>query len=333
MPGGIAFWLLFAVVTALFVSPATAQRPAVESRLAAASLLLDGAVAGSRLVVVGERGHILISDDGGATWAQARVPVQVMLTAVRMLDAQNGWAVGHDAAILRTRDGGETWRLVHYAPQAQLPLLDVWFRDADHGFAVGAFGAFLASADGGDTWACRNGCWDEDDRTGDPPLLHAQDSDFEDDFHLNTIVPAGAGRLFLAGEAGVLYRSDDGGRTWLSLPSPYGGSWFGALALGADTVLVAGLRGRLFRSEDAGENWSQVETGTTATLTDLIQVTPDRILITGLAGALLVSSDNGLSASYHPLPARQGVATALVTDGGGVVLVGEFGVEFLSEIE
>ena len=326
-------WLTCAVVAALFASPAAAQRTALESRLAAASLLLDGAAAGSRLVVVGERGHILFSDDNGATWEQARVPVQVMLTAVRMLDAQTGWAVGHDAAILRTRDGGETWELVHYTPQAQLPLLDVWFRDADNGFAVGAFGAFLASADGGDTWTCRNGCWVEGDRTGGAPLLHAPDSDFEDDFHLNTIVPAGPGRLFLAGEAGVLYRSDDDGQTWLALSSPYSGSWFGALALDTDTVLVAGLRGRLFRSEDAGENWAQIETATTATLTDLIRVTPDLILITGLAGALLVSHDNGLSASYRPLPSRQGVATALAMDGGGVVLVGEFGVEVLSEIE
>ena len=65
------------------------------------------------------------------------------------------------------------------------------------------------------------------------------------------------------------------------LPSPYGGSWFGALALDANTVLVAGLRGRLFRSEDAGENWTQIETGTTATLTDLVQVKPDLMLITG----------------------------------------------------
>ena len=303
------------------------------SRLAAASLLLDGAAAGSRLVVVGERGHILFSDDEGATWEQAKVPVQVMLTAVRMLDAQTGWTVGHDAAILRTRDGGETWQLVHHAPRAQLPLLDVWFRDADNGFAVGAFGAFLASTNGGDTWTCRNGCWDDDDRAGGAPLLHAPDSDFEDDFHLNAIVPAGPGRLFLAGEAGVLYRSDDDGQTWLALSSPYSGSWFGALALDTDTVLVAGLRGRLFRSEDAGESWAQIETATTATLTDLIRVTPDLILITGLAGALLVSHDNGLSASYRPLPSRQGVATALAMDGGGVVLVGEFGVEVLSEIE
>ena len=309
-----------------------AQRAAVESRLAAHSLLLDGAAAGSRMVVVGERGLILFSDDNGASWAQAQVPVQVMLTAVRMLDAQTGWAVGHDAVILRTRDGGETWQLVHYAPQAQLPLLDVWFRDANIGFAVGAFGIFMASADGGDTWTCLNGCWESDDRTDGPPLLHPPDSDFEDDFHLNTIVPAGSGRLFMAGEAGVLYRSDDDGQTWLALSSPYGGSWFGALALDADTVLVAGLRGRLFLSEDAGANWTQIKTGTTATLTDLIQVAPDQILITGLAGALLVSPDNGRSASYRPLPSRQGVATALVADGG-VVLIGEFGVQFHSEIE
>jgi photosystem II stability/assembly factor-like uncharacterized protein len=325
--------LVLTVCTALLVPPAAAQRAAVESRLAATSLLLDGTAAGSRLVVVGERGHILFSDDRGATWTQAQVPVQVMLTAVRMHDAQTGWAVGHDAVILRTRDGGETWQLVHYAPQAQLPLLDVWFRDADNGLAVGAFGTFLASADGGDTWTCRNGCWEESDGERDAPLLHAADNDFEDDFHLNAIAPADTSRLYLAGEAGVLYRSDDGGETWHALPSPYSGSWFGALALDATTVLVAGLRGRLFRSEDAGESWTQIETGTTATLTDFVQVNPNLILITGLAGALLTSHDSGLSVSYRPLPSRQGVSTALTTDGGSVVLVGESGVELLSGIE
>ena len=330
--GRLGLWLVLTVCVALLI-PAAAQRPAVASRLAETSLLLDGAAAGSRLVVVGERGHILFSNDDGATWTQARVPVQVMLTAVRMHDAQTGWAVGHDAVILRTRDGGETWQLVHYAPQTQLPLLDVWFRDGDSGFAVGAFGIFLATADGGDTWTCRNGCWEETDGQSGPPLLHAPDSDFEDDFHLNAIAPAGSGRLFLAGEAGALYRSDDDGKTWRALPSPYRGSWFGALAVDANTVLVAGLRGRLFRSEDAGESWTKIETGTTATLTDLVQASPDLMLVTGLAGAFLTSRDNGLSVSYRPLPSRQGISTALATANGSIVLVGESGVEHLSGIE
>ena len=175
--------------------------PAVEAPLAIESLLLDGAAAGPRLVVVGERGHVLVSTDNGASWKQARVPTRALLTAVHMHDERIGFAVGHDAVILRTGDGGESWRLVHYAPEEERPLLDVWFRDERTGFAVGAYGYFLTTGDGGDTWTSR--------------------AVSEDDFHLNALAPAGPGRLFLAAEAGVAYRSDDGGATWRTLSPPY----------------------------------------------------------------------------------------------------------------
>ena len=75
------------------------------------SLLLDIAAAGDRLVVVGERGHILYSDDRGASWVQARVPTSVMLTRVFFLSDSLGWAVGHDGNILVSRDGGVNWEL------------------------------------------------------------------------------------------------------------------------------------------------------------------------------------------------------------------------------
>ena len=45
-----------------------ANKPAEIEPLAAGSLLLDLAAAGSRLVAVGERGHVLLSDDQGVTW-------------------------------------------------------------------------------------------------------------------------------------------------------------------------------------------------------------------------------------------------------------------------
>ena len=44
-----------------------------------------------------------------------------------------------------------------------------------------------------------------------------------DDFHLNQLAAAADGTLYIAAEAGHLYRSDDGGVTWLALPSPYAG--------------------------------------------------------------------------------------------------------------
>ena len=292
---------------------------AVKAPLAIESLLLDGAVAGSRLVVVGERGHILVSTDDGASWTQAVVPTRALLTAVHMHDERTGWAVGHDAVILRTGDGGETWTLVHQAPEEELPLLDVWFHDEHAGFAVGAYGYFLATEDGGETWAPR--------------------AISEDDFHLNALVPVAdrtAGspesrpppsqRLYIAAEAGVAYRSDDGGKTWRELPSPYAGSWFGGLALDGNEVLLTGLRGHLFRSEDGGETWTEVATGTQATLTGAVRLPSGSIVITGLEGSVLTSGDGGRSVLARSLPSRQGISAALPLADGGVLLIGEFGV-------
>ena len=121
--------IAIAVVAGLLVPFDAGAETGVAPPLPARLLLLDGAVAGSRLIVVGERGYILFSFDDGASWGQAEVPVKVMLTGIHMHDALTGWAVGHDAVILRTVDGGETWSMVHEAPEEELPLLDVWFRD------------------------------------------------------------------------------------------------------------------------------------------------------------------------------------------------------------
>ena len=283
------------------------------------------------MIVVGERGHILRSDDAGRSWIQARTPTRALLTAVHMHDARLGWAAGHDAVVLRTEDGGETWTLAHHDPDLGAPLLDLWFRDDRRGFAVGGFGAFLATDDGGDSWTCRNGCAD-----GEGPALlrgaagNPADDGFGDDFHLNRIAPAPADnsgatrRLWLAGEAGALYRSDDGGKSWRALASPYAGSWFGALALDAETVLAAGLRGRLFRSADGGESWTRVATGVDAALTDIAVAADGRVFVAGLSGTLLVSRDGGRSVSLRPLPSRQGAA-AVLPHAGGVLSIGEFG--------
>jgi len=285
----------------------------VEAPLAVKSLLVDTAAAGPRVVVVGQRGHILLSDDGGSSWKQARVPTRALLTAVHMHDDKTGWAVGHDAVILRTDDGGDNWRLVHRAPEEERPLLDVWFRDKGTGFAVGAYGYFLTTRDGGKTWASR--------------------AISKDDFHLNEIVPAGPERLFMAAEAGVVYRSDDGGNTWRELPSPYTGSWYGALVLEGDRILLHGLRGHLFRSENGGESWTRVATGTTATLTNAVRLPDGRVLITGLEGILLASRDGGGSVSATRLPSREGITSALPLADGGVLLTGEFGVRRLPRPE
>ncbi|HVO47009.1 MAG TPA: YCF48-related protein [Steroidobacteraceae bacterium] len=299
--------------------------------LAPRSLLLAIARAGSRLVVVGERGHVLLSDDNGRSWTQAKsVPTRALLTGVCFFGPRQGVAVGHDEVILVTADAGQTWSLAYSAPQAQQPLLDVTCSPDGHSIAVGAYGTWFASGDGGASWQQHE--------------LSAPGPE-GGDFHLNRIAAASATRLYVAGEGGHLYRSDDRGETWQPLKSPYDGSFFGVKPLSADIVLAYGLRGNLFRSEDGGTSWRKLETATHALLDDAVlapdgagraatgQATPGTPgtlrAVVGLSGVVLVSRDNGQSFELHQQEDRKGLAAALAIDTDTLVAVGEGGVRLI----
>jgi photosystem II stability/assembly factor-like uncharacterized protein len=279
---------------------------AVRAPLAPSSLLLDAAARDGLVVAVGERGHILISTDSGQSWRQADVETRALLTGVFMQDARLGWAVGHDEVIVRTRDGGLTWERVHYAPEHERPLLDVWFADARTGLAVGAYGGLLATTDGGETWM--------------PRTVHG-----EDDFHLNQIAAAD-GALFLAAEAGHLYRSDDKGATWQPLPSPYDGSFFGLLPRPDGSLLAFGLRGHLYRSQDRGRSWTPIETGTEETLTFALDLGAGRFVVAGMGGTLLWGEAAGTAVHRQELPDRKAIVALAQGGPGTLLLFGEGGV-------
>jgi photosystem II stability/assembly factor-like uncharacterized protein len=275
-------------------------------------LLLDVATAGPRLVAVGERGRILLSSDAGKSWTFAAAPGQATLTAVFFQDDRHGWAVGHDAVILRTEDGGMTWALVHQAPEERKPLLDVWFGNPRHGFAVGAYGLALETQDGGRHWQRRT-------------LL-------PEDMHLNAIAGGPGGRIYVAGEAGTLLRSDDAGSTWRKLPSPYPGSFFGVLRMPDGNPLIFGLRGKAFRSPDGGKRWLPIATQGETTLQGGSVLADGSIILVGNDAKVLTSHDGGrrFTARQHGL--RQAF-TAVTESGDTLVLVGERGVETLPRVE
>jgi photosystem II stability/assembly factor-like uncharacterized protein len=315
-------------------------RAAEPARLAAKGLLIALAGAGERLVAVGDRGIIVLSDDRGASWAQADyVPSQALLTGVCFLDAQHGVAVGHDEVILTTGDGGRTWKRTHYAPQAQRPLLDVWCGTGGEAIAVGAYSAYLVSTDGGASWRAvkfapgtpaaapsrANGA-----RTPAPAASGADAAEGAGGgYHLNRIVGAGAGRLYIAGEAGHLYASDDRGASWRALASPYEGSFFGVLPLPGEAVLAFGLRGHLYRSGDGGASWQPIETGTVAMLTGAAPFDTGAVAIVGLSGVVLVSRDGGHSFALLQRADRAGLSAVVAAGDDRLAVVGEDGAKLI----
>nr|WP_203792482.1 YCF48-related protein [Pseudomonas alcaligenes] len=287
----------------------------IESPKAVTSLLLDIAHAGKRLVAVGDRGHILFSEDAGRNWVQARVPSRQLLTAVYFVDDKHGWAVGHDAQILASDDGGANWELQHEDLEREAPLLDIWFRDTSTGYAVGAYGALLETSDGGKTWN------DVSDRL-----------DNEDGYHLNGITAVKDAGLFVVGEAGSMFRSADWGQTWEKVQGPYEGTLFGALGTASANTLVAyGLRGNLFRSTDFGKSWQQIkllsESGPLEFgLANGSLLKDGTLVIVGHGGSVLTSKDAGRAFTVVNRADRASLAGATDDAAGNLVLVGQGGV-------
>lgn len=313
------------VVALMFGGPsfssqaATAAPPSQAPERLVRNLMVDAVRAGNRLVVVGNRGHILYSDDQGQHWQLAAAPAGPLLTAVYFVDKTHGWAVGHDARILATHDGGRTWALQFSDLKREAPLLGVWFENRQRGFAVGAYGTLLSTVDGGEHWQ------DVSARIDNP-----------DNYHYNGIAWVDGAGLFVVGEAGSVFRSDDLGLTWQAMPSPYTGSLFGVIGTGhSQTLLAFGLRGSVFRSSDAGNTWQRPDVEgdrgpLTATLFGATALADGTLLIVGSAGTVLRSQDDGRHFSVVSRPDRLGLAAVIGRDNASLVLVGQGGVHLAS---
>ena len=296
-------------VAALLVagSPVAAADPATE--VATRALLLDAQRVGPLLVAVGLGGHILRSADNGASWELTPTPTRAVLTGVCFPDPQHGWAVGHDAVILHTEDGGRTWTKQYQGTDLQVSFLDVHFLDAQTGYVVGAYGQFLATADGGRTWTPRT-------------IL-------TDDYFLNRISAAADGTLYLAGEHGTLLRSSDHGETWQPIRTTYDGSFYGILPLGGARVLAHGLRGSLFLSEDRGDTWQAVPQDQRVLFATAVRLRSGVIVVAGQARSFAVSRDDGRTFAPWSPGLTTGVAELVEAPDGTLLAFGEAGVSRL----
>jgi photosystem II stability/assembly factor-like uncharacterized protein len=317
--------------------------PAQISSLASKSLLQAIAKAGNRLIAVGQRGHVVVSSDGGATWQQSPVPVSSDLTSVFFVDEKQGWAVGHDGVILHTSDGGQGWDLQmnglkaadllvaamerkvaaepaseeakklleeakRYKEQgADKPFLDVWFADAQNGYVVGAYNLIFRTADGGKTWES----WF--DRTENPKF-----------FNLYAIRPA-AGGLFIAGESGLVLKLEAASQHFRAVATPYNGSYFGVADAGGAVVLF-GLRGNVYASTDGGATWTKADAGLSAAVVAASRTASGALLLADAGGRVASTIDGGRTFARVTLRQSMPVTGLAGLGEGRIALVGPRGV-------
>ena len=350
--------LALALALSALASIACAEGGAVGSVLSSSAMqiatpahavLIDLARAGDRLIAVGERGVIVLSDDNGQSWRQVQVPVSVSLVAVQFIDDEHGWAVGHGGTVLATADGGERWSLQLTGIQAaeielkaaqdikanavdadaadmrisnaerlvadgpDKPFLALHFLDANHGLVAGSYGMVFSTQDGGATWQSLIGSIEN------PSLVHIYAIARKD--HL----------WFLAGEQGYVARSTDDGKSFTHLPSPYNGSFFTANVRGDGALLIAGLKGHAYLSSDDGASFNQLKVSRPSSISSSARLPDGSVLLANQTGDLFSSSaSNGLALNPVGNPLGIPVSSIVEAVDGSLITSGFAGLSRFS---
>ena len=281
--------------------------------LAVKSRFLAITLAGERLVAVGERGHVLLSDDQGAQWRQAAaVPTRATLTAVQAVDARALWAVGHGGSILRSTDAAEHWQRVKTDAEVGDVLLSIRVDADGRGLAVGSFGVALRTRDGGASWQRER-------------LVPGEVGER----HLNRLFVAGGSTWLIAAEGGHVMRSDDSGERWQAVKTPYAGSLWSGLALADGALLACGMRGNVVRSSDGGRTWTHHAVAGAGSFTGAAQRADGLLALVGVDGTLVTSRDGGATLKPWVQEDRTTLTGAVFLASGALAVSSVAGVRIL----
>jgi len=277
---------------------------------------MDVARAGDRVVAVGEMGVIAISDDNGKSWQQVIAPTSVTLTAVYFPTAEQGWAVGHDGIVLHTADGGKSW-------EKQL--------DGNLANELGVIAAKEQLSEARKKLAAAS-----DEERAD---LEYYLEDIE--FMLKDVefsAAQGASKPFMdvwfaneregliVGAFGMVFRTEDGGKSWQALNSAIenpDGYHLHALAETKSALILVGEAGTMYRSFDQGQSWDTLFSPYEGPMFGIgADVSADKAIAVGLRGKIVVFEEDGgvldLQETVVPVALNAGIKRA----DGSWVLVG-----------
>lgn len=334
MPCLVRLFAIVAFIALPLVSPAqdSAGGPSLAEVLQRDAKLHDlSMVDGRHGWAVGDRGTVWRTTDGGRRWHLLETPIDCPLYAASFVDHLHGWVVGgtvrpytHSAhaVVLRTEDGGDTWRQM---PVETLPLLRrVQFFNHKLGVAVGAGTSFAPSGvfvtnDAGRSWRPLLG-----DRPSHWQAAHfitpkvglvsgaqgtlakingrelERSSALQGDRRgINSLRLTTPTTGWMVGDGGLVLATTDGGRTW----QPPAGKlppateqlcdWQSITTAGAN-VWIAGAPGSVvLHSPDAGRTWQLQPTGITAPLTTIHFADERRGWVAGALGTILSTDDAG----------------------------------------
>ncbi len=250
--------------------------PLAEQKIYVSDRFYDIALLGPKhAIVVGYKGKILNTTDAGVTWTAVDSGTKQPLFSIGFADDKIGWIVGQAGTVLHTKDGGETWQAqdagAYMGDDCReskgegdncnlAPLFSLSVVDAKTAIAIGDRSTVARTDDGGKTWNVY---------TMKPEGLDQMDLNsllaFEDPV-LYDIQFFDGDNGFVVGEFGKIFRTRDGGKTWVEKQASLVGkeyfdvldlpTFFDVEFLNREVGYVCGLEARIAMTTDGGETWA-----------------------------------------------------------------------------
>ncbi|MGE0887402.1 MAG: YCF48-related protein [Blastocatellales bacterium] len=252
---------------------------------------------------------LLSTINGGRTWMIQKIPY---LLSVHFTDLQNGWAVGRNATLLHTTNGGTDWKPVEEIQSlVGLPVessnynfgfRDVYFLDGKHGWLIGNFygraqsniGGLFVTADGGKSWKRIPLTLETQYVSGrfTPGLLHSVQFTDEMTGTVTGEMKDGESRFFFT------LRTRDGGKTWEQFRTPsrathsthfldLDNGWMAAFAPREGSAEAVVYDTNLMRTDNGGMSWQNDFTAKGSRIRSLFFLSPQKGWAVGDRGMIL----------------------------------------------
>ncbi len=250
----------------------------------------------------------LLPTVASAQWIKQTVNTMAGLRGLSVVSEKVVWASGTDGTVIRTVDGGKTWKVIAVPGGEKLDFRDVEAFDANTAYVLsignGENSRIYKTTDGGTSWKLQFtnknekaffdaiACWDSSNciAMSDPVENHY-----------------------------LLISTSDGGSNWKQIVSnemagaQEGQAAFAAsgtclIAVGASTafLVTGGEASHVFRSDDRGVTWTVSET-------PIISGTPG----SGIFSIAMRDSVNGvIVGGNYEKPAEREFTSAITTNGG-----------------
>ena len=248
--------------------------------------------------VVGSKGTLLQTRDGGNTWTARAASTDDVVRDIFFIDDQNGWLVCEvnayqlktleepRAYLMKTTDGGEHWKRIEIKDiDVDSILVRAVFSGKRRGWTFGEAGQIYTTHDAGNSWIplrsptrhlLLGGIFVDDERgwiVGAGATI-IQTSDGGDTWYQAKLPQVEKSTRFTAttfidnrkgwavGSGGSVYRTVNGGRTWERQESTVAVDLFDVKFVDAFEGWAVGAEGTIIHTRDGGDHWTGERSGT-----------------------------------------------------------------------